>query len=105
MTRMARTSPRARLPGRPPATPLPSARSEPSARPVRPVDAAAAPDIGRRAYAVGVGAYTLALGVFSLVRVGMRPPHEDETLALFTGRESLPGLLHSVLGERGGAPL
>jgi 4-amino-4-deoxy-L-arabinose transferase-like glycosyltransferase len=33
------------------------------------------------------------------------PPHEDETLALFVGRESLHGTLETVLGERGGAPL
>jgi hypothetical protein len=33
------------------------------------------------------------------------PPHEDEALALFVGRESLPGLLSTVITERGGAPL
>jgi hypothetical protein len=33
------------------------------------------------------------------------PPHEDETLALFVGRNSLGGLLHTVIDERGGAPL
>jgi hypothetical protein len=33
------------------------------------------------------------------------PPHEDETLALFVGRSSLGGLVHTVMGERGGAPL
>jgi hypothetical protein len=33
------------------------------------------------------------------------PPHEDEALALFVGRESLPGLLQTVITERGGAPL
>ncbi len=33
------------------------------------------------------------------------PPHEDEALALFVGRESLPGLLGTVVTERGGAPL
>jgi 4-amino-4-deoxy-L-arabinose transferase-like glycosyltransferase len=33
------------------------------------------------------------------------PPHEDETLALFTGRGSLPHMLHTVITERGGAPL
>lgn len=33
------------------------------------------------------------------------PPHEDETLALFVGRSSLGGLVHTVIGERGGAPL
>jgi 4-amino-4-deoxy-L-arabinose transferase-like glycosyltransferase len=33
------------------------------------------------------------------------PPHEDETLALFVGRGSFGDLLHTVIGERGGAPL
>ncbi len=33
------------------------------------------------------------------------PPHEDEALALFTGRLSLPDMLHTVIAERGGAPL
>jgi hypothetical protein len=33
------------------------------------------------------------------------PPHEDETLALFVGRQSLGRLLDIVLEERGGAPL
>lgn len=33
------------------------------------------------------------------------PPHEDEALALFVGRSSLPRVLHTVVTERGGAPL
>jgi hypothetical protein len=33
------------------------------------------------------------------------PPHEDEALALFVGRGSFGDLLHTVIGERGGAPL
>src|SRR5919198_3066813 len=33
------------------------------------------------------------------------PPHEDEALALFVGRGSLPDVLHTVVAERGGAPL
>ena len=33
------------------------------------------------------------------------PPHEDEALALFVGRGSFGQLLHTVIGERGGAPL
>jgi hypothetical protein len=33
------------------------------------------------------------------------PPHEDETLALFVGRESFGDVVHTVIAERGGAPL
>ena len=33
------------------------------------------------------------------------PPHEDETLALFVGRRSFGDALHTVVAERGGAPL
>jgi hypothetical protein len=33
------------------------------------------------------------------------PPHEDETLALFVGRGSLPHVIQTVITERGGAPL
>jgi hypothetical protein len=33
------------------------------------------------------------------------PPHEDEGLALFVGRGSLGHVLHTVIAERGGAPL
>jgi hypothetical protein len=40
-----------------------------------------------------------------LARLTAWPPHEDETLALFVGRDSLVGLLETVMSERGGAPL
>ncbi len=33
------------------------------------------------------------------------PPHEDETLALFVGRTSFGDAVHTVVAERGGAPL
>jgi hypothetical protein len=33
------------------------------------------------------------------------PPHEDETLALFVGRGSFGHVVHTVIAERGGAPL
>jgi hypothetical protein len=33
------------------------------------------------------------------------PPHEDETLALFVGRGSFGHVVHTVITERGGAPL
>src|SRR3954468_13137523 len=37
--------------------------------------------------------------------LGLWPPHEDEALALFVGRGSLGDVLHTVVAERGGAPL
>jgi hypothetical protein len=37
--------------------------------------------------------------------VGVWPPHEDEALALFVGRGSIGQVLHTVVAERGGAPL
>ena len=54
---------------------------------------------------VGVGALTAAVAVFLFARLTVWPPHEDETLALFTSRGSVGDLIRTVLGERGGAPL
>jgi len=61
--------------------------------------------LGARGFALGVGACTVGVAAFLLVQLQAWPPHEDETLALFVGRTSLGGLLHTVLGQRGGAPL
>jgi hypothetical protein len=58
-----------------------------------------------RAFAIGVGTCTAGVLAFLLVQLTAWPPHEDETLALFVGRESLGRLFHTVLGQRGGAPL
>ena len=58
-----------------------------------------------RAFAIGVAICTAGVLAFLLVQLTAWPPHEDETLALFVGRESLGRLLHTVLGQRGGAPL
>jgi uncharacterized membrane protein YhaH (DUF805 family) len=57
------------------------------------------------AYWAGVGAVTAAVAAFLLVQLRAWPPHEDETLALFVGRQPLGDLFDTVLGERGGAPL
>ena len=54
---------------------------------------------------VGVVGVVLAATAFLLHQLMAWPPHEDETLALFVGRESLPDLFRTVQGERGGAPL
>jgi hypothetical protein len=56
-------------------------------------------------FALGVGVCTTAVAVFVLLQLSAWPPHEDETLALFVGREDLGGLLSTVLNQRGGAPL
>jgi hypothetical protein len=58
----------------------------------------AGPDLEPRLFKAGVAA-------FVLLELTTWPPHEDETLALFVGRGSLPHLLHTVLDQRGGAPL
>jgi hypothetical protein len=64
-----------------------------------------APEPSPRLFRIGVAACAAAVAAFFLARLTAWPPHEDETLALFVGRDSLPGLLETVLGERGGAPL
>ena len=58
-----------------------------------------------RLYRLAVGLSTLAAAAFVLLRLTAWPPHEDETLALFVGRNSLDDLFGVVLDERGGAPL
>jgi hypothetical protein len=57
------------------------------------------------AFWLTVGAISLAAGVFLTHQLMAWPPHEDETLALFVGRDSLPGVIEHVTRERGGAPL
>src|SRR5690349_2853140 len=68
--------------------------------------------IGLEAAAVKVDAFAAATGVLTAVvagvlgwLIGLWPPHEDEALALFVGRGSLGDVLHTVIAERGGAPL
>jgi Dolichyl-phosphate-mannose-protein mannosyltransferase len=58
-----------------------------------------------RAFRLGVAGCGAAVAAFLLLRLTAWPPHEDETLALFVGRESLSGLFETVQSERGGAPL
>jgi hypothetical protein len=58
-----------------------------------------------RLFRLGVAGATASVSAFLLARLTAWPPHEDETLALFVGRDSLSGLFETVLGERGGAPL
>ena len=54
---------------------------------------------------LGVGAIAVAATGFLLHQLMAWPPHEDETLALFVGRDSLGGVVEHVTRERGGAPL
>jgi hypothetical protein len=54
---------------------------------------------------LGVGGIAAALSGVLGAFLNTWPPHEDEALALFSGRSSLPDLLGMVIGERGGAPL
>jgi hypothetical protein len=61
--------------------------------------------VRERWFELGVGLCTLAAGAFAVIQRSAWPPHEDETLALFVGRDSLHDVLQTVLGERGGAPL
>src|SRR5437763_1642150 len=62
-------------------------------------------DIPARWFWAGVA--VIAAGVASLLTVLLHawPPHEDEALALFVGRGSLPHVVHTVIAVRGGAPL
>jgi hypothetical protein len=62
-------------------------------------------DLDRRLFLAGVAACTAAVGVFLIVQLSGWPPHEDETLPLFVGRQPLGDLFDIVLGKRGGAPL
>jgi len=68
--------------------------------------------IGLEAVAVKADAFRIATGILTAAVAGVLawlvprwPPHEDEALALFVGRESLGHVLHTVVAERGGAPL
>ena len=54
---------------------------------------------------LGVAGVTVVAAAFLLHQLMAWPPHEDETLALFVGRDSLPGVVEHVTRDRGGAPL
>jgi hypothetical protein len=57
------------------------------------------------AFKAATGLLTAAVAAVLVWLLGMWPPHEDEALALFVGRGSLGDVLHTVIAERGGAPL
>lgn len=56
-------------------------------------------------FRAATGTLTVVVAAVLLWLVDRWPPHEDETLALFVGRGSLGDVLHTVIRERGGAPL
>ncbi len=62
-------------------------------------------DLPRRPFWLGVGSAALGVAAFLLVQLHAWPPHEDEVLALFIGQKPFGELFHTVLAERGGAPL
>jgi Dolichyl-phosphate-mannose-protein mannosyltransferase len=84
---------------------------EPTRTADRGLERAAGAGLGTRAWLeahrfwLGVGAITAAAATFLVHQLMAWPPHEDETLALFVGRDSLPGVITHVTRDRGGAPL
>jgi 4-amino-4-deoxy-L-arabinose transferase-like glycosyltransferase len=54
---------------------------------------------------LGIAAVVVTATAFLLHQLMAWPPHEDETLALFIGRDSIPGVVEHVTRDRGGAPL
>jgi Dolichyl-phosphate-mannose-protein mannosyltransferase len=64
-----------------------------------------ASDISLRWFWIGVAGVSAALATVLAIFLSAWPPHEDEALAIFTGRKSLPDALDTVIAQRGGAPL
>jgi len=62
-------------------------------------------DLSTRWFWLAVAATAATYGIVLAVYLRTLPPSEDEGLALFTGRGSLPHVLNVVIGQRGGAPL
>jgi hypothetical protein len=61
--------------------------------------------VARHWFGLGLGAVAAAAATFFALRLSAWPPHEDETLALFVGRDSMGGVIRHVTHDRGGAPL
>jgi Dolichyl-phosphate-mannose-protein mannosyltransferase len=68
-------------------------------------DTPGAGELSHGAFWAAIGACAAVVAAFLIGRLNGWPPHEDETLALFVGRNSLGDLLGIVQGDRGGAPL
>ncbi|MFN0155847.1 MAG: hypothetical protein ACKVUT_15850, partial [Gaiella sp.] len=56
-------------------------------------------------FPVGTALAVAAAAGFLAHQLMAWPPHEDETLALFVGRDSFTGVVEHVTRDRGGAPL
>lgn len=54
----------------------------------RPTTARVERDVEARTFWLAIGAVVVAAGVFLWHQLMAWPPHEDETLALFVGRDS-----------------
>ncbi len=61
--------------------------------------------VARRWFWLGVAGVAAAAAGFLGHQLMAWPPHEDEALALFVGRDSLSGVIEHVTRDRGGAPL
>ena len=70
-----------------------------------PFTRAHARDLPLRWFWVAVAANAAALAAFLGFYLRTWPPSEDEALAVFVGRGSLPHVLSTVIADRGGAPL
>jgi hypothetical protein len=75
------------------------------ATPVGPTATSAQARVGTHWLWLGVAGVTLVATAFLLHQLMAWPPHEDETLALLVGRDSLSGVVEHVTRDRGGAPL
>ena len=71
----------------------------------RPLIVLARAFLAAHALSLGVAAIAITASAFLLHQLMAWPPHEDEALALFVGRDSLTGVVEHVTRERGGAPL
>lgn len=71
----------------------------------RPLVASTRAFLADRELPIGVCLIAVAATAFLLHQLMAWPPHEDETLALFVGRDNLAGVIEHVTRERGGAPL
>jgi Dolichyl-phosphate-mannose-protein mannosyltransferase len=82
-----------------------SAQAQPQTQPI-PASGLALPAVLERyAFALGVAGIAAVVAAFLFHQLLAWAPHEDETLALFVGRQPLDELFRLVLAERGGAPL